>query len=81
MTTLLDTKSVTRRLLITDGRGKTLIARMSPEGVYIKRDHSRWSNALFLPWKSVFDYGAIRYANEQKRLKKERRQQKNLGRS
>lgn len=79
MTTLLDTKSVTRKLLTTDGRGKTLIARMSPEGVYIKRENGRWSKAFFLPWRSVFDYSVIRWANEQKRLKKERREKKKLG--
>lgn len=79
MTTLLATKSVTRKLLATDGRGKTLIARMSPEGVFIKREGGRWGKALFLSWRSVFDYAAIAWANEQKRQKKERQKLKREG--
>lgn len=79
MPTLLATKNVTRKLLITDGRGKTLIARMAPEGIYMKRERSRWDKALFLPWLSLFQTAAIRWANEQKRLKKERRAKKKAG--
>lgn len=79
VTTLLATKSVTRKLLIMH-HGDTLMARMSPEGIYMKREGGRWSKALFLPWASVFDYAAIRAANEAKRLKKAKKEARKAGR-
>jgi hypothetical protein len=78
MATTLDKKPVIRRLVVYE-RNKQLIAKMAPEGIYLKREKTRWSGALFLPWMSVFTAAAIRYANEKKRLKAEKRKQKKLG--
>lgn len=51
------TKAVTR---ITDtvSRGRTLVAKMSPEGVYIKGAGERWSSAYLVPWAAAYDLGA-----------------------
>jgi len=73
----LDQKSIFRKLLIYD-RKKQIQVKISPEGVYFKRERTRWSSAIFMPWMAGFTVAAHRWAEEQKRLKKERRLQKKL---
>lgn len=51
------TKPVTRSIPILH-RGRTLVARMAPEGVYIKGARERWSSAYLVPWAALYDCGA-----------------------
>lgn len=39
-------------------RGRVLVVRMSPEGIYIKGARERWSSAYLVPWTAAFDVGA-----------------------
>ena len=38
-------------------RGRELIARMAPEGVYLKGSGQRWSSAYLVPWGALYDLG------------------------
>lgn len=50
----------------TDTKGKPLVARVSPEGVYLKPKGTRWENAYFVPWGTIYMEGAARKARETK---------------
>lgn len=50
-------------------RREELVARMAPEGVYLKGKGRRWTSGIFLSWASVYDFGAI---VKSKRIREER---------
>lgn len=77
MATLLDKKSIVRKLLCWE-RNKQLMIKVAPDGLYFKREGSRWSSAVFLPHRSAFDYACIRYAKIKKQEKAEARKRKRL---
>jgi len=66
------TKPVTRSLDAIN-RGRRLVTRITPEGVYTKGQGERWSSAYLVPWNAVDDLGArllARRRKEEKRLRK-----------
>lgn len=54
-------------------RGKLLVIKIAPEGLYIKGARERWSTAYLVPWQATYDLGAKMKAaviREEKRLKR-----------
>lgn len=56
-----------------------LVARITPEGIYVKPPGSRWTSAYFTSWADIMLVGADRKAAEVKKARAERRKLKKLG--
>lgn len=50
----------------TDSKGNPLVARMAPEGVYLKCKGERWTSAYFVSWDSIYWMGVKSKAQENK---------------
>lgn len=74
-------KTVTRIIQDVFYRNRRLVARMAPEGVYVKTERERWSSAYFIPWMAVHSVGAKLKAKALKEEKIRRRKEKRLGRA
>lgn len=57
-------------------RGRVLVVRMSPEGLYIKGARERWSSAYLVPWAMANDLGAKLKARRDREEKLARRKAK-----
>jgi hypothetical protein len=70
------TRAVDVSLRPTEYR-RGLVARMGPEGVFVKSPGGRWSKALLATWGDIVLVAAERRAEE---LKRERAERKRLAR-
>jgi hypothetical protein len=54
-------------------RGRALVVRVAPEGIYTKGARERWSSAYLVPWTALDDLGARLKARRDAEDKKQRR--------
>jgi hypothetical protein len=47
------TKAIERKLLTFSERGRTVIVRITGEGIYMKQAGQRWSSAVLCPWAAA----------------------------
>jgi len=80
MTTVL-TKPVFRTLSVQDGFGRrhVMVAKVAPEGLYLKYKGERWTSALLLPWSAAYVKAAWLKAEQIKRERREKRALKKKG--
>ncbi len=57
-------------------RGKNLVVKMTPEGIYIKGARERWTTAYLVPWQMIYDLGGKLRAMQLRAEKKARRKQR-----
>ena len=60
------------RMVVTSGR-KTLVVKLTAEGVWVKEPGQRWSSALLCPWGVVHVRAAWLAAEAKKRARVEAR--------
>lgn len=73
-------KPVFRKLYAKDASGRTraMVAKLAPEGVYLKHKDERWSSALLMPWFAIYERAAWLAAEKKQREKREARGFKKL---
>lgn len=67
------TRTVERHVETFMDRGRTMIVRMAPEGIYMKQKGQRWTSAVFLPWGAAWSVGckmAAAKAREERRARR-----------
>lgn len=69
-------KHVTRLITSLVIKGKFVVAKMTEEGIYIKREKERWQTAYLVPWRAVYDVGGKLKAREIKEERAKRRKEK-----
>lgn len=66
------------RELAAEERGKPLVAKITVEGVYLKRKGERWESAVLCPWEASYSAGCKIKAIENNRGKQIRRVSRGL---
>lgn len=64
------------RLTGAINRGRLLVAKMAPEGMWIKGFLERWSSAYLVPWGALDDLGARLKARRDQTEKEQRKKKR-----
>lgn len=67
------TRAVERRLLTFSERGRPVVVRVAPEGIYLKAAGRRWSNAVLLPWGAAWSVACKMEVERKRRERRARR--------